>query len=132
MNADDVRPQVLHLAEVFLDLCPLLDPVVFDQPTRLVVIVVEAPGGKLAAGLVESEGMLVGGGADELHFRGNREVRNNAGHEQVETRHPSQHALLSRLQADSPSATRFNGWFAALKLSLSRLQPDFSSCLQTM
>src|SRR5207247_4722554 len=40
-------------------------------------------------------------------------------------------AGLSRLPADSPSATRFNGWIPepAFCRCLRRLQPDLSSCL---
>src|SRR5439155_13024394 len=67
--ADDVCSQLLHLGEVRLDGEPLGFPIVFEEATRLVVVVVEAPRRELLAGRLQSEGLLVLGNPDPGHFR---------------------------------------------------------------
>jgi len=59
VNPDDVGPQLLHLAEVSLDSGPLVLPIVFDQPTLGVMIVVETPGSEWLARSVENKGRVV-------------------------------------------------------------------------
>jgi hypothetical protein len=56
--------QVAHLGKIFFDPLPLPFPVIFDQPTGVVVVVIEAPGDERLAGLGDDERLLIVGNAD--------------------------------------------------------------------
>ncbi len=59
MNADDVGPELLHLCEVGFDLRPLRLPVVLDEPTGFVVVVVEPPRHERLVATLQHEPLLV-------------------------------------------------------------------------
>ena len=69
VDADHGRAQGPHFPEVFLDLAPLGLPVVLEEPPRLVVVVIEAPGRERPARLRELKALPVGRNPDPLRRR---------------------------------------------------------------
>ena len=70
VDADYVRPKLLHLLEVFLDGPPFVVPIVFNQPPAGIVVVVESPRDKLVTGLFQCERPLVITNTNPFEFGG--------------------------------------------------------------
>ena len=70
MDAHDVRPKLLHLPEVGLDLRPFLLPIVFQEAAVFIVIVVEAPGAQKPLPIFQPESPPVIGDPNPMHFPG--------------------------------------------------------------
>jgi hypothetical protein len=68
VNADDVRPELAHLGEIFLDLRPFGVPVILDQSPLFVVVVIEAPGDESLFRRFENEASFVVRNADAFEF----------------------------------------------------------------
>ena len=69
MHAHDIGSEVFHFLKIFGHRGPFGLPVIFEEATAIVVIVVEAPRLKGTAGRVQDKAALVGGDADGLEGR---------------------------------------------------------------
>src|SRR6202047_961517 len=68
VDADDVGPQLLHLSEVGLDLGPLGFPIVFEEASLVVVVVIETEGDKRTTRRIENKPSMVLGDLNERPF----------------------------------------------------------------